>query len=70
MVRFDPTVHDAVVAAGYDRTFDDLAPDGPRIAPGSACAGRVSVHGSTIALDPGYRLDLGGIAKGYAADRA
>ena len=22
--RFDPTVHDAVVAAGYDRTFDDV----------------------------------------------
>ena len=25
--RFDPTVHDAVVAAGYDRTFDAVAPD-------------------------------------------
>ena len=24
--RFDPTVHDAVVAAGYDRSFDDVAP--------------------------------------------
>ncbi len=68
--RFDPTVHDAVVAAGYDRTFDEVAQDGPRIVPGSACAGRVSVRGSTIELDPGYRLDLGGIAKGYAADRA
>ena len=27
--RFDPTVHDAVVAAGYDRTFDEVAADGP-----------------------------------------
>ena len=27
--RFDPTVHDAVVAAGYDRSFDDLDPEGP-----------------------------------------
>ena len=28
--RFDPTVHDAVVAAGYDRSFELLPPDGPR----------------------------------------
>ena len=69
--RFDPTVHDAVVAAGYDRTFDDLAPDAtedeairePR------CGGRVLVEGSTIELEPGFRLDLGGIGKGYAVDR-
>jgi thiamine biosynthesis lipoprotein len=27
--RFDPTVHDALVAAGYDRTFEAVAPDGP-----------------------------------------
>ena len=32
--RFDPTVHDAVVAAGYDRSFDDVAPDGESISPG------------------------------------
>lgn len=25
--RFDPTVHNALVAAGYDRTFEDIAPD-------------------------------------------
>ncbi len=68
--RFDPTVHDAVVAAGYDRSFDDLASDGSGISPGAACGGHVRVTGSTIAIAPGYRLDLGGIAKGYAADRA
>jgi len=68
--RFDPTVHDAVVAAGYDHSFDDLAPEGDAIAPGASCGGRVTIDGSTIAIEPGYRLDLGGIAKGYAADRA
>jgi thiamine biosynthesis lipoprotein len=68
--RFDPTVHDAVVAAGYDRSFDDLAPDGTPISPGAACGGRVTVSGSTISIEPGFRLDLGGIAKGYTADRA
>jgi thiamine biosynthesis lipoprotein len=69
--RFDPTVHDAVVAAGYDRTFDAVAPAtivDPVEAP-SRCGGAVRVTGSTIELEPGIRLDLGGIGKGYAADR-
>ena len=68
--RFDPTVHNAVVAAGYDRSFDEIRSDGAPISPGAACGGRVAVNGSTIEIEPGYRLDLGGIAKGYAADRA
>jgi thiamine biosynthesis lipoprotein len=70
--RFDPTVHDAVVAAGYDRTFDLLPEDGePSLPAGAACAGRVTVdrEQSLIELEPGFRLDLGGIAKGYAVDR-
>ena len=28
------------------------------------------IEGSRIELEPGFRLDLGGIAKGYAVDRA
>lgn len=71
--RFDPTVHDAVVAAGYDRTFEDVAPDQPApLAPPPRCAGGVEVDQdhARVSLEPGYRLDLGGIAKGWAADRA
>ena len=67
--RFDPTVHDAVVAAGYDRTFDDVAANGPAAAP-AACGGGVRVNGNRIELDPGVHLDFGGIGKGWAADRA
>ncbi len=69
--RFDPTVHDAVVAAGYDRTFDDVAPDAPEgaVVEQPRCGGQVLIHGSTIELQPGFRLDLGGIGKGFAADR-
>ena len=68
--RVDPTVHDAVVEAGYDRTFDELPADGPAPAAGIPCGGGVRVSGSRIELDEGVRLDLGGIGKGYAAERA
>lgn len=68
--RFDPTVHDAVVAAGYDRTFDELPAEGPAPAGGSRCAGGVHLGGNRIELDEGVRLDLGGIGKGYAAENA
>lgn len=67
---FDPTVHDALVSAGYDRTFASLAPDGPAARLETACGGRVEIDGATIRLDHGVRLDLGGIAKGDAVDRA
>ncbi len=63
--RFDPTVHDALVAAGYDRTFEEVAPDGSAGTP-PPCGGAVRVHGRRIELEPGYRLDLGGIAKGWS----
>lgn len=66
--RFDPTVHDAVVAAGYDRTFAELV-DGELGAPAPG-GGAVHVRGARIELADGVRLDLGGIAKGYAAERA
>jgi thiamine biosynthesis lipoprotein len=72
--RFDPTVHDALVAAGYDRTFALLGSDGGSTPVGSApppCGGKVTVDAttSTVAIEEGFRLDLGGIAKGWAVDR-
>jgi thiamine biosynthesis lipoprotein len=69
--RFDPTVHDALVAAGYDRTYADVPADGERVtSPAPPCGGGVSVDGLRIELEPGVRLDLGGIGKGFAAERA
>jgi FAD:protein FMN transferase len=69
--RFDPCVHDALVAAGYDRTFAEVAPDGADTAElGSICGGGVSVDGCRVELEDGAKLDLGGIGKGYAAERA
>ncbi len=66
--RFDPTVHDALVGAGYDRTFDDVG-DTAAAATWSRCRGGVTVTGRRIELEPGFKLDLGGIGKGFAAER-
>ena len=68
--RFDPTVHDALVAAGYDRTFEHVAPDGASGRAVARCGGAVRIAGRTIELESGTHLDLGGIGKGYTVDRA
>ena len=72
--RFDPTVHDALVAAGYDRSFEEIEAGGDRVAgtaAGPLCGRRAGrPRTSEILLGPGVRLDFGGIAKGYAVDRA
>jgi thiamine biosynthesis lipoprotein len=70
---FDPTVLDAIIAAGYDRDFDEvLAGARGALHPSRPC-GRwteVEVSGGAIRLPPGVGLDLGGIAKGFTVDLA
>ena len=39
-------------------------PDGAAAQPASACGGEVRIDGRRIELEPGFRLDLGGIAQG------
>jgi thiamine biosynthesis lipoprotein len=67
--RFDPTVHDAVVAAGYDRSFERVPRDVATPPRAAACSGRVRIDGERIELDRDVRLDLGGIGKGFAVER-
>jgi thiamine biosynthesis lipoprotein len=70
--RFDPTVRGAMLAAGYDRTLDDIPVDGPPAGPAVPAGGAVDIDGRSgrITLAEGVTIDLGGIAKGWAADRA
>jgi FAD:protein FMN transferase len=68
--RFDPTVHDAVVSAGYDRTFEEVPAHGTAVTAGAPCGGAVRLSGTRIELGSNVRIDLGGIGKGYAAARA
>ena len=69
--RFDPTILPALLAAGYDRTFEEVAADGhPLDSAPRGAGGLVRLDGDKIELAPGVQLDLGGIGKGYAAERA
>lgn len=71
--RFDPTVYDALARAGYDRSFELVAPEAEDGDSGVArCGGRVTIDPATglIEIEPGFHIDLGGIGKGYAVDRA
>ncbi len=70
--RFDPTIGTAVIAAGYDRTFDDLPTDVGSSRPPVPHTRDVEIDATrgTITLGAHVALDLGGIAKGYAAEMA
>jgi FAD:protein FMN transferase len=72
---FDPTVLGAVIRAGYDRSFVELADGGPadrgrarsRCDLGVGCTDIVLTP-TTVTLPAGTGFDPGGIGKGLAAD--
>jgi thiamine biosynthesis lipoprotein ApbE len=69
----DPTVGAAMSAAGYDRDFHQIEPNGPplrltfRQVPGWC---EVRLDGRSLTLPAGVQLDLGATAKAWAADRS
>jgi thiamine biosynthesis lipoprotein len=68
-----PTLLDALEAAGYDRTFEALGPSARQIAPTQTADWRTiecDPRTRSIYLPAGTRLDLGGIVKGWGAERA
>lgn len=71
----DPTLGQALAAAGYDRDFAELVPCSPGVIVSrmpSGCWDRIRLDRSagTASVPPGVRLDLGATAKALAADRA
>ena len=70
---FDPCVLEAMIAAGYDRDFDELLAGARGALHPPVPCGRwreVEILGNAIRLPAGTGLDLGGIAKGWTVDRA
>jgi thiamine biosynthesis lipoprotein len=70
--RFDPTILPALVAAGYDRTFDELEERPARPATGWRAGAEVDLdpERGRARVESGAAVDLGGIGKGFSADRA
>jgi thiamine biosynthesis lipoprotein len=64
----EPAVGGAVIDWGYDRTFAEVLDRDE--APDPSVVGDWSIRGTVVRRSPGTRLDLGGIAKGWTADRA
>ena len=71
---YNPLVLPALLAAGYDRTFEDLAAeaeaddaDVPPVADWTRID--VDLTRSEVRLPAGTQIDLGGIAKGWTAER-
>jgi thiamine biosynthesis lipoprotein len=70
-----PTMLPALEAVGYDRDFsriDKASADNAEVPPGVADWRTIqwNARQNMIRVPPGVRLDLGGIAKGWAADQA
>jgi FAD:protein FMN transferase len=69
--RFDPTILPALVAAGYDRTFEELEPRAARPLRGWRAGALVEVDAARrrARVGVGAAVDLGGIGKGFSAER-
>lgn len=66
-----PTVHQALLAAGYDRDIDDIR--GRETLPRASSAvvrdhHQISLRGSVLRMPRGFGLDLGATAKAWAAE--
>ena len=70
--RFDPTILPALVAAGYDRSFEQPTPRAPHVARSWHAGAQIEldVGGGRARVEAGAAADLGGIGKGFSAVRA
>lgn len=70
--RYDPTVLPALIAAGYDVTFEDVRPRNAGNIAGWRAGAPIELDhtGRRARLAPGASVDLGGIGKGLSATTA
>jgi thiamine biosynthesis lipoprotein len=67
--RFDPTILPALVAAGYDRSFEQLDERPGRAATGWRAGAGIDLLRGRARVERGAAVDLGGIGKGFSAAR-
>ena len=70
---FDPTVLPALVAAGYDRDFDDVIAGARDVLRTATPCGRwadIELDGNLVRMPPDVALDFGGSTKGWTVDVA
>jgi thiamine biosynthesis lipoprotein len=70
--RFDPTILPALVAAGYDRSFEQLTERAGFHLEGWRAGALIEIDppARSVRVERGAAVDLGGIGKGFAATRA
>lgn len=66
---FDPAIGQALLAAGYTRSFEELRAAGPPPLLERGAGPTATIKGDRVSLDGGGLIDLGGIAKGWTVDR-
>jgi FAD:protein FMN transferase len=68
--RFDATILRALVAAGYDRSYELLEAHEPAPVGNWRAGARIDTEPGRARLEEGAAVDLGGVGKGFAAARA
>jgi FAD:protein FMN transferase len=70
--RFDPTILPPLLAAGYDRTFDELTHRPAHAINGWRAGAEIAIDEDLgrARVERGSAVDLGGIGKGFSAARA
>lgn len=69
--RFDPTILPALIALGYDVSFERIRPRSPSAEPAGSAGAAVDIDlaGERVRVEANAAVDLGGIGKGFTAER-
>ena len=67
--KFDPTILPALIAAGYDRSFEQLEERPARTSTDWRAGAEIDISTGRARVERGAAVDLGGLGKGYSAAR-